>query len=63
MRRIGAVLADLPLFATAPLYWRWHRDGVPEAELAAPMPGEDLLLDAPYRSTRAISIAVPPAAV
>jgi hypothetical protein len=64
LAQIGAVLADLPRFATAPLYRRWHlRWGATDAELAAPMPGDALLDAAPYRCTRAVWIAAPPAAV
>jgi hypothetical protein len=64
VRQAGVVLADLPLFAAAPLCRRWHRTwGATAAEVAAPLPGDDRLPDAPYRSTRAISIAAPPAAV
>jgi hypothetical protein len=60
----GHVLADLPRFATAPLYRRWHRHwGATSAEVAAAMPGDDLIHQAAYRCTRAITIAAPPAAV
>jgi hypothetical protein len=61
---IGAVAADLPRFATAPLYRRWHqRWGATDAELAAPMPGDDLIDDVAYLATRAITIDAPPADV
>jgi hypothetical protein len=61
---IGAVTADLPRFATAPLYRRWHRRwGATDAELAASMPGDDLIDDVAYLATRAITIDAPPAAV
>ena len=55
---------DLPAFLTAPLYRRRHlRWGATAAEAARPMPGDDLVLRAQYCSTRAITIAAPPAAV
>jgi len=54
------VMQDLPAFLTAPLYRRWHlRWGATAAEAAAPMPGDDLVPAAQYRSTRAITIAAP----
>lgn len=63
-RQIGSVAADLPRFVTAPLYRSWHlRWGATDAEVAAPMPGDDLLPHAQYRPTRAITIDAPPAAV
>ena len=44
-RQIGSVAADLPRFATAPLYRSWHlRWGATDAEVAAGMPGDDLYL-------------------
>jgi hypothetical protein len=58
------VTSDLPRFVTAPLYRRWHqRWGSTPEEQAAPMPGDDLITDARYRSTRAITIDAPPRAV
>jgi hypothetical protein len=63
-RQIGSVAADLPRFVTAPLYRSWHlRWGATDAEVAAAMPGDDLLPHAQYRPTRAITIGAPPAAV
>jgi hypothetical protein len=60
-RQLGAVAADLPRFVTAPLRRRRHQTwGATQAEVAAPMAGDDLLPRAQYRSTRAITIAVPP---
>jgi hypothetical protein len=59
-----AVLQDLPIFLTAPLYRHWHlRWGSTSAELAAALPGDDRLADAPFRATRAITIEAPPEAV
>jgi len=52
------------VFLTSPLYRRWHlRWGATSEELTAPLPGDELLRHAPYRSTRAIDIAAPPEAV
>jgi hypothetical protein len=63
-RQIGNVAADLPRFVTAPLYRSWHlRWGATDAEVAAAMPGDDLLPRAQFRPTRAITIDAPPAAV
>jgi hypothetical protein len=63
-RQIWDVIADIPRFATAPLYRRWHqRWGATPEEIAAPMPGDELIDGAQYRATRAITIAAPPEAV
>jgi hypothetical protein len=63
-RQIGSVAADLPRFVTAPLYRSWHlRWGATDAEVAAAMPGDDLLPRAQFHPTRAITIDAPPAAV
>jgi len=49
---------------TAPLYRRWHlRWGATPAETAGALPGDALLPQAQYRSTRAITIDAPPDAV
>ena len=64
LRQIGSVAADLPRFVTAPLYRSWHlRWGATDAEVAAAMPGDDLLPGAGFHPTRAITIDAPPAAV
>jgi len=64
LAEVGAVIADLPRFAAAPLLRSWHlRWGATAAEVAAPMSGDDLLVDAAYSCTRAIGISAPPAAV
>ncbi|MGY1829332.1 hypothetical protein ACI8AA_02765 [Geodermatophilus sp. SYSU D01180] len=55
------VVADLPRFLTAPLLRPWHRRwGATAAEVAAPMPGDDLVPGAHYRCTRAVTVAAPP---
>jgi hypothetical protein len=49
------------LMAGAAVYRRWHlRWGATAGEVAAPMAGDDLLPRAPFRATRAITIAAPP---
>jgi hypothetical protein len=64
LRQIGSVAEDLPRFLTAPLYRSWHlRWGAIDAEVAATMPGDDLVPHAQFRPTRAITIGAPPAAV
>jgi hypothetical protein len=64
-RRIGHALLDvvsgLPLFATAPLYQRWHlRWGATDQEVQGPMPGDDIVPKASFAATRAITIDAPP---
>jgi hypothetical protein len=60
-RQVRDVVADLPRFLTAPLLRGWHLTwGATPAEVADPMPGDDLFPRAQYRSTRAITIAAPP---
>jgi hypothetical protein len=64
LRQMGSVAADVPRFATAPLYRSWHlRWGATDAEVAAAMPGDDVLPRAQFHPTRAITMAAPPAAV
>jgi hypothetical protein len=59
--QIRDVLQDLPLFVISPFRRRRHQTwGATPAEVAAPMPGDDLLPDAQYRATRAITIGVLP---
>jgi hypothetical protein len=58
------VVHDGPAFLTAPLYRSWHlRWGATSAEVGAALPGDALVPRAQYRSTRAITIDAPPAAV
>ncbi|MGY1734992.1 SRPBCC family protein [Geodermatophilus sp. SYSU D00684] len=60
-REVRDVVTDLPLFVAAPLLRPWHRHwGATAAEVAAPMPGDDLEPRAQYRCTRAITVAAPP---
>ncbi|HEX5206127.1 MAG TPA: SRPBCC family protein [Actinoplanes sp.] len=63
-RQLRDVVADLPRFVVAPLRRRRHRTwGATPAEVAARMPGDDLLPRAQYRSTRAITVGATPAQV
>lgn len=59
--QIRDALADLPWYVITPLLRHWHRTwGATPAEVAAPMPGDDLLPRAQYRTTRAITIDADP---
>ena len=63
LAEVADVIHDLPAFMTAPLYRKWHRHwGSTTAEIAESLPG-DALLNAQFRSTRAITIDAPPDAV
>lgn len=47
----------MPRFLTAPLYRPWHLQwGTTGAERRSSMPGDDLILGAQYRATRAVTI-------
>jgi hypothetical protein len=64
-RRIGHAsldaLSGVPLFVTAPLIRRWHmRWGATDAEVARPMPGDEIVPKASFNATRAITIDAPP---
>jgi hypothetical protein len=61
-REVRDVLADLPRFLTAPLLRSWHRTwGATKGEVGAlSMPGDAVFPGAPYRCTRAVTIAAPP---
>jgi hypothetical protein len=63
-RGIFDALGGLPLFATAPLYRRWHlRWGATDEEVRGPMPGDEIVPKASFYATRAITIDAPPDAV
>ncbi|MGY1703295.1 hypothetical protein ACI79C_01880 [Geodermatophilus sp. SYSU D00697] len=63
-RQVRDVAADLPRFALAPLVRPWHRRwGATRAEVAAPMPGDEVFPRAQLRATRAITIAARPGEV
>lgn len=58
------VVRGLPRFVTAPLLRHWHlRWGATREEALAPMPGDELVPNASFQATRAITIAAPPAMV
>src|SRR3954452_21873355 len=70
--RIGTDLAgqvrdavvELPWYLVTPLLRHWHLTwGATPAEVAAAMPGDHLLPQAQYRTTRAITIDAPPGEV
>ncbi len=62
--QVGDVLADVPLFLTAPLYRRRHlRWGATNDEVASTMPGDGRFPDAQFVATRSITIDAEPAAV
>jgi hypothetical protein len=64
IEEIADVAVAVPLFATAPLLRRWHRRWrATDAEVAAVLPGDDLVPGCQYTATRAITIAAPPEAV
>jgi hypothetical protein len=61
LRSLGEVLAASPLFLSAPLYRRRHlRWGASEAEVAAAMPGDEIVSDPSFNATRAITIETSP---
>ena len=62
--QVGDVLADVPLFLTAPLYRRRHlRWGSTNDEVASTMPGDGRFSVAQFVATRSITIDVEPAGV
>ena len=53
-------LRSLPLVLTAPLYRTWHlRWGATDAEVDGLMPGDEVVPNASFNATRAITIAAP----
>jgi hypothetical protein len=61
---VADVALGAPRFATAPLLRRWHlRWGATDTEVAAPMPGDELVQEPSLNATRAITINAPPEAV
>jgi hypothetical protein len=64
LRQAAEVAVALPVFATAPLWRHWHlRWGATRAEVAAAMPGDELVTVSHFTATRAVTIGVPPEAV
>jgi hypothetical protein len=63
-RELRDVAVAVPLFAASPLVRRWHRRwGATDAEVAAVMPGDEVVPGAHVFCTRAITIDASPAAV
>jgi len=64
LRQVASVVVALPLFVTAPLWRHWHLHwGATSAEVAAAMPGDELVPVSHFTATRAITVDAPPAAV
>src|SRR5262249_31088121 len=64
VREVGPVFADLPRFVVAPFGRRRHQTwGATPDEVAAAMPGDDLLPRAQYRTTRAVTVRAEPAEI
>ena len=64
LRGLGEIILALPRFATAPLIRRRHlRWGATDAEVAAPMSGDQRVPLSSFTATRAITIDAPPEAV
>jgi hypothetical protein len=64
LRQVADVVAALPLFVTAPLWRHWHLHwGATPAEVAAAMPGDELVPVSHFTATRAVTINASPAAV
>jgi hypothetical protein len=64
LAQAGAAAMALPMFASAPLWRHWHlRWGATAADVAAPMPGDDLVPVSHFTATRAVTIDAPPEAV
>lgn len=58
------ILDAVPLWAGSPVIRPWHmRWGATQQEVAAPMPGDNVVPRAQFCATRAITIEVPPEAV
>src|SRR4249920_137500 len=63
-RTVGEALVALPVFATSPLYRRWHlRWGATDEEASAGMPGDAVVPVSHFTATRAVTIGAPPEAV
>jgi hypothetical protein len=59
--QVRDALTDVPWYFVSPLLRHRHLTwGATPAEVAAAMPGDDLFPQAQYRTTRAITIGVPP---
>jgi hypothetical protein len=61
LRETGEVALAAPIFVTAPLLRHWHlRWGATDDEVAAPMPGDEIVAQPSFCATRAITIDAPP---
>ncbi|HEX6514471.1 MAG TPA: hypothetical protein VF049_02775 [Nocardioidaceae bacterium] len=57
-------VSAVPIWAASPLLRPWHmRWGSTRAEVAGPMPGDDVVPRAQFKATRAITVAAVPGAV
>jgi hypothetical protein len=67
LRNLVAFVAGTVTLGGAALWFMvrpwWHAWGVDPDEAARPLPGDDVVPDAPISDTRAITIAAPPSAV
>jgi hypothetical protein len=64
LRGLGDVIIASPLFVTAPFRRREHlRWGATDSEVAGEMPGDEIVTEASFVATRAITIGAQPAAV
>jgi hypothetical protein len=64
LRQVADVVAAVPLFVTAPLWRRWHLHwGATPAEVAAALPGDELVPVSHFTATRAVTVNAPPEAV
>ena len=60
-RGLLELLPALSAFAFAPAFRHWHmRWGATDAEVAAPMAGDDIVVPSTFTATRAITIGAPP---
>jgi hypothetical protein len=58
---IADTLSAVPIWAVTPFVRPWHmRWGATKAEVAAPMPGDDIVRRAQFNATRAITMNAPP---
>jgi hypothetical protein len=66
-RNLVALVAGTATLGGAALWFTvrpwWHRWGVDPDEATRPLPGDDVVPDAPISDTRAITIAAPPSAI
>lgn len=54
-------LSAVPIWAVSPVVRRWHmRWGATDAEVAGPMPGDEVVPRAQFNATRSITIDAPP---